>query len=157
MLLAVFSDSHGNVENMISAVETYRPDQIIHLGDVMRDAEALARRFPALPVRILRGNCDWACDGGEDSALFELCGVRIFAAHGHNHGVKLGLDSFCNSVYFSGAQLGLYGHTHRPLWNSIRGMQILNPGSVGDYRSPTFGLISFENGQFECRILDINR
>ena len=76
------------------------------------------------------------------------------AAHGHNHGVKYGLDSFCNSVWCSGSTLGLYGHTHEPLWQEVRGMQIVNPGSIGSARRPTFALIRLENGKADCRILD---
>lgn len=154
MRLAVFSDSHGNTENMISAVETCRPGQMIFLGDGVRDAEKVSLRFPDIPTRILQGNCDPFSSPYEKSALIELCGVRIFAAHGHNHGVKYGLDSFCNSVYFSGAQLGLYGHTHRPLWQEFRGLQIMNPGSIGNRLRPTFGLVDLENGKFKCRIMD---
>ena len=38
MLLAVFSDAHGNQKIMRRAVETRRPDQVIFLGDGIRDA-----------------------------------------------------------------------------------------------------------------------
>ena len=33
MLLAVFSDSHGRIGPMTAAVETYRPDRVLFLGD----------------------------------------------------------------------------------------------------------------------------
>lgn len=154
MLLAVFSDSHGNSENMITAIARHKPDRVLFLGDGVRDAQAAAARFPEIPFSILCGNCDLGAFGCEDSALFEFGGVRIFAAHGHNHGVKYGMQSFATSVLCSGAQLGLYGHTHRPLCSEANGLWFLNPGSVGDYRSPTYGLIYAENGKFSCKILD---
>lgn len=153
MLLAVFSDSHGTVGPMAAAVEKYQPDLVLFLGDGVRDAEALRQRCPGPNYIILRGNCDFD-RSYESDALLVLEGVKIFAAHGHNHGVKYGLDSFCNSVWCSGSQLGLYGHTHEPQWQEIRGMQIINPGSIGRGRRPTFGLIRLENGQADCRILD---
>ena len=31
--ICVFSDSHGNSENMIQAIEMEKPDIVIHLGD----------------------------------------------------------------------------------------------------------------------------
>jgi hypothetical protein len=153
MLLAVFSDSHGKKGPMAAAVEQYKPDRVIFLGDGVRDAEAIRQRFPDIPFTILRGNCDRE-SGYEDSALLKLEGVGIFAVHGHDHGVKYGLDKLCNSVWCSGSALGLYGHTHRPLWQEVRGMQILNPGSVGSAQRPTFALITLADGKADCRILD---
>ena len=153
MLLAVFSDSHGNARHMADAVALHRPDMVLFLGDGVRDAARVREAFPDVRFLILRGNCDRA-PGYEEDALLQLEGVGIFAAHGHNHGVKFGLDRFCNSVWCSGSRLGLYGHTHRPLWQEIRGMQILNPGSIGSAQRPTYALIRLENGAADCRILD---
>jgi len=153
MLLAVFSDSHGNARHMADAVEAYRPDFVLFLGDGVRDAERVRQMFPETRFMILRGNCD-PDPSYEDRAQLLLEGVGIFAAHGHEHGVKFGLDRFCNSVWCSGSCLGLYGHTHRPLWQEVRGMQIVNPGSIGSAQHPTFALIRLENGSADCRILD---
>ena len=153
MLLAVFSDSHGNVDHMEAAVREYRPDRVLFLGDGVRDAQRVSARHPELPFIILRGNCDRE-PGYDDRVLLKLEGVGIFAAHGHAHGVKYGMDKFCTSVWCAGAKLGLYGHTHRPLWQEIRGMQIVNPGSVGSAQRPTFALIRLEDGRADCRIID---
>ncbi len=153
MLLAVFSDSHGRIGPMTAAVETYKPDRVLFLGDGVRDAEAVRRAFPDIPFTILSGNCD-RDPGYDDRAILKLEGVGIFAAHGHLHGVKYGMDQFCNSVWCSGSALGFYGHTHRPLWQEIRGMQIVNPGSIGSAQRPTFALVRLENGRADCRILD---
>ena len=45
MKYLVLSDSHGNVDNMVRAVELVKPQGIIHLGDGWRDVEEL--REPA--------------------------------------------------------------------------------------------------------------
>ena len=153
MLLAVFSDSHGTSRFMDDAVSEYGPDCVIFLGDGVRDAEKVRRNHPETRFIILRGNCD-SDPEYEDSALLRLEGVGIFAAHGHMHGVKYGLDRFCTSVLCSGSKLGLYGHTHKPLLQETGGMQILNPGSVGSALRPTFALIRLEGGKADCRILD---
>lgn len=47
MKYLVLSDSHGNVDNMVRAVELVKPHGIIHLGDGWRDAEELRELFPA--------------------------------------------------------------------------------------------------------------
>ena len=152
MKILVLSDSHGAEENMLRAVETVSPNLIIHLGDCVRDTECLERSYPAIPLWRVCGNCDF-CSPVPDSGLEEFDGVRIFFAHGHRHNVKLTLDSFCNSVCFSGAQLGLYGHTHYARWNQIAGVEILNPGSIGDRLRPSYAIVETTgNGAFSCRI-----
>ena len=80
--------------------------------------------------------------------------MGIFAAHGHEHGVKYGMDKFATSVLCSGSVLGLYGHTHRPLWQASQGIQLLNPGSIGSRQNPTFALVTLADGQAVCKILD---
>ena len=153
MLLAVFSDSHGDTARMRDVIRRFRPDCVAFLGDGVRDAEAVRAAFPALPFHIVRGNCDGAAPY-PDSDVFELDGVRFFAAHGHNHGVNCGMDAFGTSALCSGAAYGLYGHTHRALYQDHGRIPLLNPGSVGDARHPTFALLELTNGDVTCRILD---
>ena len=154
MLITVFSDSHGNPDRMTALTESHRPDAVIFLGDVVRDIEKVRARFPETPFYIVRGNCDGVLPGYEDSLILDLDGVRIFCAHGHNHGVKYGLDKFGTSVLCSDSVLGLYGHTHRALYQEVSGIQIMNPGTIGDALHPTYALVEIENGSAVCRILD---
>ena len=87
MRILVLSDSHGNVENMARCVELTQPNAILHLGDCQRDAEALHRLYPAIPLQGVPGNCDWgAVDSPE--VLTEYGGVRILLMHGHTRSVK---------------------------------------------------------------------
>ena len=56
MKYLVLSDSHGNVDNMVRAVEREKPDGIIHLGDCWRDAEEqheLAHSGAGEPAQLL--------------------------------------------------------------------------------------------------------
>lgn len=153
--IAVFSDSHGDTANMYRAIEVYKPDHILHLGDGVRDATAVAACYPDIPLQNVAGNCDWMPAGVPDSLLIELGGVRIFAAHGHRHGVKMGLDSFLNSVHFSGAKLGLFGHTHMAMRRDFGSIQLFNPGSCGYASRPTYGQVVIENGEVFCKIVQI--
>lgn len=155
MRILVISDSHGRKDNILRAVENSAPDHIIHLGDCVRDTECLEMHYPHIPLWRVRGNCDLASTAPE-YGLEELDGVRILFAHGHNHGVKMNLDSFCNSVCFSGSRLGLFGHTHRAAWKQLGGIEILNPGSVGDHLRPTYALVETTGaGAFSCRICNL--
>ena len=58
MKILVLSDSHGNIDNMIRAVERESPRAIFHLGDCWRDGQRLHQRFPGIPFEQVPGNCD---------------------------------------------------------------------------------------------------
>ena len=155
MNIAVFSDSHGDTANMCRAIEAYEPDHILHLGDGVRDAAAVAARYPGIPLQNVAGNCDLTPEDVPQSLLIELGGVRIFAAHGHRHGVRMSLDSFLNSVHCSGAKLGLFGHTHEAVRRDFGSIQIFNPGRCGQGPRPTSGQLLIENGEVFCKIVNI--
>ena len=155
MLIAVFSDSHGNPEPMYAAVEEHRPDMVLHLGDHVRDAEALMRQFPGLDVRCVRGNCDaWDFSDTPEQLRFNADGVGIFMVHGHRQSVKLSLEPLANAVHFSGARLGLFGHTHQSEYKEMGGVTLFNPGSAGRGRG-TYGLITVKGAEFQCQLMEV--
>ena len=155
MLIAVFSDTHGNTEPMCAAVEKYKPDMVLHLGDHVRDAEELERRFPGLDVRRVKGNCDtWDTSGAPEHLQFAAEGVEIYMVHGHRQSVKTTLDALANTVHFSGAKLGLFGHTHQSEYKVMGGVTLFNPGSAGMGRL-SGGLIEVKGAQFKCRRIDL--
>jgi len=140
MKIAVFSDSHGSLEPMVSAVKRFQPERIIHLGDYARDAGALSRRFPDIPLDAVRGNCDLPGSGPETLSV-TLGGVPVFLTHGHRYGVKTDLLPLLNAAHFSGAALALFGHTHQALDRQFSGIRLLNPGSCGQGSAPSFALL----------------
>ena len=86
--ILVLSDSHGNVNNMVTAVSRLQPDIIIHLGDCWADAEQLHRKFPMTIMEQVPGNCDCRQDIPERILLIE--GKKILICHGHTFNVKAG-------------------------------------------------------------------
>ena len=50
MKLLILSDSHREMKYMCDAVRRERPDAVIHLGDLVPDADRLAQEFPGLPA-----------------------------------------------------------------------------------------------------------
>ena len=155
MRIAVFSDSHGVREPMLAAIEEQKPDMVLHLGDYVRDAEAIAAYFPALDLRYVRGNCDaYSHSDAEESLLFNADGVRIFMTHGHRYNVKLGYESLANAAHFSGAQLALFGHTHEADFLRMGDVTLFNPGSAGMGRQ-TYGRITVKGTGFKCEILTL--
>ena len=153
MLIAVFSDSHGELEVMRAAIEEHKPDMVLHLGDYARDAEALAREFPRLDIRCVRGNCDRWDDDVPDYLRLLADGVVIYMTHGHRQSVKTTLDALANTVHFSGAQLGLFGHTHCSEYKKMGDVTLFNPGSSGRGRR-SYGLITVKGTEFTCQLKD---
>ncbi|MBQ9648098.1 MAG: YfcE family phosphodiesterase [Oscillospiraceae bacterium] len=146
MKVLVVSDSHGDVENMCRAVEREQPRMLLHLGDGWRDAELLAERYPDLPIEKVAGNCDFRA--GEPAVrVIMIAGKRIMLCHGHTLGVKTNLSMLLREAIERKADAALFGHTHEPFVDIRAGVVMLNPGSVGNYRRPTYGTLSFEDGK----------
>ena len=149
MRILVLSDSHGCVEPMEQCVERVQPQVILHLGDCVRDAQRLEERYPQIPLLGVPGNCDY---GGLDQPerLTELGGVRILMMHGHTRGVKSSAMNACYAARECGAQILLFGHTHRPLVDWDGTLWVMNPGSIRDRR--TYGVITLEGGKIDCAV-----
>lgn len=148
--ILVFSDSHRSMGDMIDAVEEQRPDQIIHLGDLLRDAEQLAGLYPQIPVCMVPGNCDGWTDVPAKK-LIELRGRRILLSHGHLWGVKSGYESAMAEARRAGADILLFGHTHRAYCQRFPGLWVMNPGSS---RS-SYGTILLEGDDTLCSLTQL--
>ena len=150
MKILVLSDSHGNIDNMIQAVERESPRAIFHLGDCWRDGQRLHQRFPELPFEQVPGNCDFLSQEAAER-LVCLEDKRILLCHGHTYGVKQSLLAAGYAAEEKDLDIFLFGHTHRPLVD-LRGKTLfLNPGSIGDYARPTYGVVTLENGKLDAR------
>ena len=156
MKLLVFSDSHGNVEHMRKAVEQERPDQILHLGDVMRDAVELSMAYRNIPLELVPGNCDYATDVPAQKILF-FEGRRILMTHGHTYHVKLGMGLAVKAAREAQVDILLFGHTHEAFCQQQDGLWIMNPGTIRGGLVPTCGVIRLEGERTICEILEIQR
>lgn len=152
MKIAVFSDSHGHAEPMINAVYAVKPDMILFLGDGLRDLREVSDTFPKIPIRAVKGNCDFgAAELEKDEFICE--GKRIIMTHGHMYNVKLGYSAIVNMACCSGADILLFGHTHRKFYSVVEGLHVINPGSVGSGMNP-FGVIEIKNGKISYTELE---
>ena len=153
--ILVFSDSHRYTGGMIQAIEEQQPDLVVHLGDLQRDAEELALLYPKLSMVTVPGNCDgWTTDPLERQ--FMVCGKRVLLSHGHIWHVKQGYDAALRAARNAGAHLLLFGHTHRPLVDMRGRTLFLNPGSIGDYARPFYGVVTIENGRLDGRTVPLD-
>ena len=156
MIIAVFSDTHGNTARMARAAEALRPDALVHLGDYERDAAALRRALPDTPLYQVCGNCDVA-PTSPDRLIADFGAVRALLVHGHQYGVDRGrLDSLIYAAQEAQCRLVLFGHTHERENLEIGGVRAVNPGSAGMGRAPSFAVVEiFDNGGVAASIRDL--
>ena len=150
MKLIIFADSHDRISGMEDAVYYEKPDAIFHLGDCERDADRLHRLFPDIPLYSVPGNCDIS-PREPYRKIIELGGHTIFMNHGHTYYVKAsGYDSIINNACAAGADILMFGHTHRPYFDEFNGLTIINPGSVG-YEG-TYGVLEMKGKALSYRL-----
>lgn len=153
MTIIVFSDSHGNIEPMNAAVRHYNPDMILHLGDHAWDADCIDHWN--IPIRRVRGNCDYGSDVRDNDTMVVTGGHKIVMTHGHNYGVKKGLSSIINMGQCAKADVLLFGHTHIALCENRRGLLLMNPGTAGMGSKLTCGLIYIDGDLISGNIISI--
>ena len=151
MRFIIFSDSHGSVSNMREALrrnQGTKLDGIFFLGDGLKNAVSLAKEV-GLPLYAVAGNCDTGVDLADFDTFeksFEFEGIKILIVHGHKYLVKSTGNIVNNHARSVGADLLLYGHTHRrtdlylPAEDGKKPLRIFNPGSIA---LPTDGVNSF--------------
>ena len=104
---------------MYRAIDLHCPDQIIHLGDIMDDAEKIARAYPKLPVCRVPGNCDgWTTAVPQEA---DRSGRGLHPAGPRTSvGVKQSYDRAIADARAVHADLLLFGHTHKACASSWR-------------------------------------
>ncbi len=129
MKVLIMSDSHGRNANMRNIMGKVPPiDALIHLGD-LEGSEEYVRSLADCPVHMVSGNNDYGADLPKDEELW-LGGHHVFITHGHRYGVYVGTDKLKAAARSRGAEIVMFGHTHRPLLEREADLTTLNPGSI---------------------------
>ena len=132
----VLSDSHGRKKNVEKLLPLFAEnDYVVHLGDGSSDMRDFFRDNPD-KTYVMKGNCDFSY--GLEEIVIEAENVRIFCCHGHKYGVKSTLARLAARAKELDCSVALYGHTHRADITQQDGVLLVNPGSVGDYASPSY-------------------
>lgn len=130
MKVLIVSDTHGREQNLAEALEQTGPiDQLIHLGDVEGGAEHIRELAGDAPAAIIAGNNDFFCDLPNER-IFTLGGHRIFMTHGHGYFVHSGTLYLKREARKKGADIVMFGHTHKPYMEEDNELLVLNPGSL---------------------------
>lgn len=133
---------------MEEAILQEAPAHILHLGDHLKDAMAIERKF-SVPVTAVPGNCDGLCRQ-EPVLTPEFLGKRLYMTHGHLHGVKLNYQRIFYAALEAEADLLLFGHTHRPECFYERGLWVMNPGACGNHG--TYGVVEITPDNITCQL-----
>ena len=113
--ILVISDVHGRLRDLRWVLQNETADAMFFLGDGLYDLNAALelRREPVpYPIYRVAGNCD--VNYSEPSeGLAPFGGVLFFYTHGHHYGVKMGSERLAECAGERGADVALFGHTHR--------------------------------------------
>ncbi|MDR3092021.1 MAG: metallophosphoesterase [Clostridiales bacterium] len=159
MKLLVFSDSHKNLTYMERVFDKIGRgmDAVVHLGDHYSDGEQLRARFEIERFYGVSGNCDYAPSAPAED-FFEFGGLKIFITHGHRYNVKSDEQRLCYAAAERGADVALFGHTHRAAVFREGGVLFMNPGSVSrgrDGANPSYGVVTVEGAKAEGAVIAI--
>jgi putative phosphoesterase len=148
--VGLISDTHGMLRpEVFTALEGV--DLILHAGDV-GDDDILDELETIAPVYAVRGNTD-RVDNPRLPEARELVinGVTVHVSHGHEVGAK---PITLLAAY--GADVIVYGHTHRELVTRADGRIVVNPGAAGARRfdlMPCVGLMTIDAGKVEIELV----
>ena len=103
-------------------------DMLIHLGDV-EGGEYYIEETAMCEVHMVAGNNDFFTELPQEEEFY-IGNKKVFITHGHYYYVSRGLDRIIAEGARRGADIVMYGHTHRPVMERSGDMLILNPGSI---------------------------
>jgi uncharacterized protein len=143
-LVGLISDTHGLLRPEVFNAFT-KVDLILHAGDVGPD-EILDELSAIAPVHAVRGNTDRSDNPRLPQSLdLEINGRTVHVSHGHEVGANPArlLEAY-------GANVIVYGHTHRELITRADGRVAVNPGAAGPRRfdlEPCVALLRIESSE----------
>jgi putative phosphoesterase len=157
VLIAVAADTHGDTEKICQHLKPWKPDMLIFAGDYYRDGEKIAKSLQ-IKYHGVRGNCDRSDPQARDEEIVMIMGKKFYLLHGHQYGVKQGMNNLYYRTREIEADVVIYGHTHAEHLEQINNIWMINPGSASRPRINSRGsyvLIEMEKGVFLPRLLYI--
>ena len=156
MRILLLSDTHNDTNRIDDILEQCgKIDQVIHCGDVERDAEYMSYVMPPLtPICSVSGNNEWYAEKPYFITLtFE--GVRFYITHGHQERVKRDFSLLAHKARKNDCRVALFGHTHKRTDEIIDDIRVINPGSVC-YPGCSYAILTVEGEKLTVEFFDIN-
>ena len=128
MKVLICGDTHKKHDNYLKVLEKEGPfDFLIHCGDT-DGGEYLISEAAGCPCEIIMGNNDFFSDLPRER-IFDMGGKKVWVTHGHNYYVSLDTAIIKEEAAAKGAQVVMFGHTHRPIIED-GSVLCVNPGSL---------------------------
>jgi len=152
MKIIVVSDTHGNFLAPLPFIEETGAELLIHLGDDIADATALAQLVD-IPVLKVPGNCDLGAHEPRE-LLQSITGRTFLITHGDLYKVKNGLDRLVEKASGMKAAVVLFGHTHIPAIQKLDGVLLINPGTLmAGCDSKSYALLTVTPAKISAEII----
>ena len=148
MRVLIVSDTHGRHGGLDRALqEAGNIDMLIHLGDV-EGGETYIDAVADCEKHIIRGNNDFFSELPREEEFY-IGSHKVFITHGHAYYVSLDPEYIREEGKARGAEIVMFGHTHRPFFEDDNGIIVLNPGSLSyprqEGRRPSFIIMELDS------------
>lgn len=135
MRILIVSDTHGSLRNFDEIIEREKKiDMLLHLGDIEGDDDYMEAVMDC-PVHVVAGNNDFF-SGLPGELEIEVGKYKVFMTHGHGYYVSASTKRLKQAARARGADIVMYGHTHRPEIDLEDDVITINPGSLSYPRQP---------------------
>lgn len=129
MKILIVSDTHGRHDNLDEVLEKEKNiDMLLHLGDV-EDKEYYIEAVADCPVHIIAGNNDLFSYLPKEKEL-KIGKYKVWLTHGHTHYVTMNTGRLRDAACARGADIVMFGHTHKPYLDVEQKPMVVNPGSL---------------------------
>ena len=147
MRILIISDTHRREDNFLRLIgKVGAIDLLIHCGD-SEESEAYYLEKAKCPVQIVAGNNDFF-SGLPREKEFQIGSYKVWLTHGHNYYVSMDDTLLREEAAARGADIVMFGHTHRPVLETAGGVTALNPGSLSfprqEGRRPSYILMDLD-------------
>lgn len=148
MKILVVSDTHRKNDIFLKLIEKLKPlDFMIHCGDA-EGSEYVLSQAAECETQFILGNNDFFSPLPQEVEL-TFGQNKIWVTHGHYYGVNMGNERLKREGKARGAQVVMYGHTHKPCIDySDSDIIAINPGSLAyprqDNHRPSYILMEID-------------
>ena len=132
MKALIVSDTHKRDANLRAVIRKESPfDIMIHLGETdgseiyFNDWVRNDRCF----IYTVRGNNDFFSVSPSER-IVRIGKYKVLLTHGHMYGVSMTTERLREEAKARGANMVMFGHSHRPHLTRQDGLIVLNPGSL---------------------------
>ena len=148
MKILIVSDTHHRNENYLKVLQKVgKVDMVIHLGDV-EGSEYTIQEAAGCPVEMVCGNNDFFSELPSEKTL-QIGKYRVMITHGHRYYIGMGNEMLKQEAIAHGADIVMYGHTHRPVRERDSDIIAINPGSLSfprqENRKPSYIIMEIDD------------